>query len=160
MLTMSPSTKEHFLRRIRGYRYHVFKPLQNIHTLLMIIYPTRCVFFISTGEVQENFMSGRRKLLRLNWKFHRCFLYLLNYYVLSFDFLSRTVKKLFRKLYFSFLKIYNIAPFQNILQNSFLCFSLMSQELVALIMNQLSLILTGLWYQMWQKPWKNVKIHC
>ncbi len=48
--------------------------------------------------------------------------------------LSCSVKMLFKKLYFLFLKIYNSRLFKNMLSNNYLCFSLMSQELIAVEM--------------------------
>ncbi len=64
------------------------------------------------------------------------------------------VKKLLAILYFSFLKIYYSALFSTMFKQIILCISLMSCELIAIEIVQISLILLQILGKMWQKPWK------
>ncbi len=103
----------------------------------------------------EPWNSDGQKLLRLRWNFQCGFLYLLKkYYVFALIFYLPTVKKLFAILYFSFLKIYYNALFSTLFQLNILCSSLMSCELKAVEIVQISLILLEILSKMWQKPRK------
>ncbi len=98
-------------------------------------------------------------LLRLGCNCRGTFLDLLKkYYILWCDFLSRTVKKLLT-IYFSFRFFYS-ALNKEMCKSTVLDICLMFQELIAIKTVQYLLFLVKyILDQMWQKPWKFMKIY-